>query len=282
MKKIGFLLMLGLMLVVLGTNGNSTYADDKDVGSYRDLGGASASYSHVITYSDSRCGTYGRSHYRGYASRTIDHINIEWSAGGRTGSSTKYNASVNDTKSSDRLPIRVSYGKFSFKNGSARWGPNSWINNCGISTIAGNVNGDNVSAVKENNVEILQQIYENINTNGNFKISDSVSVDKTIMEIVRTELADSSIDLTEYQDENGKIIDLNDFVITSVKAENSVEPIADGVTFSNPNADNTTMIEVEIPKPVYEDGEKLKITGYVVLIDGDGPRLESGISVSLY
>lgn len=67
------------------------------------------------------------------------------------------------------------------------------------------------------------------------------------------------------------------FEVVNLKAENSKKPVADGVTFSNPKEDNTTIIELEIKDTVFKDRNKYKLTGYIVFIDNDFKNLESGI-----
>ena len=68
--------------------------------------------------------------------------------------------------------------------------------------------------------------------------------------------------------------------MVSVNAENSTAPVADGVTFCNPDSSNTTIIEVEGQEPFYKNGKAYKITAYVVLIDKNNPNLELGILLS--
>lgn len=285
-KKISFL-VFGLILVFSGMFSTPVFAQDADIGS-KTIGGVKVSYTNVLTYTDTRCGVNTRAHYKGNAAKSISNMKVNWNiknGAGRVLESSgisKNNAKTISDKSKDRQPITVSTGNFSFKNGGTTWTPTSRAYHCvRLKSISNEDNENNIEVTSENeeNIIKLKQLYSEIKTNGNSRISNLDFSNEDIKEIVKSELTDNATDLTVYQDENGKTINLDDFEIISVKAGNSVSPVVDDVTFSNPNADNTTIIEVEIPKTVYENGEELKVTGYVVLIDGNGQNLESGISV---
>lgn len=281
-------MVVALFLVVSGMFSTTAFAQDADVGS-KTIGGVKVSYTNVLTYTDTRCGVNTRAHYKGNAAKSIDNMKIKWNiknGAGRVLQSSeisKKNIKTISEKSKDRQPITVSTGNFSFKKGGTTWSPTSRAYHCvRIKSLTDEDNKNDIENLSddEKNIVKLQEIYNDIKTNKSAKISNLSHSDDSIKEIVTNELLDNATDLSVYQDESGKAISLEDFEVVSVKAENDISPVADDVIFSNPDGDNTTIVEVEVLKPVYEDGKEVKITGYVVLIDKNGHNLESGISVN--
>lgn len=280
--------MAGSLLLIFGMFSTTTFAATDVATGSRSVGGVKTSYTNVLSYTDVRCGVNTRAHYRGYAPKKIGSMNVNWNvkngAGivrdsseiGRTNVST-----IND-KSKDRLDIAVSTAKFTFKNKGTKWAPTSRAYHCiKLKSLSSVKNSVENFTDEEKDILELKKIYHEIKANKNLKTLNSNSTsEETVKSIVKNLLTNNAEELTGYQHEDKKQVSLDDFEITSVKAENSTSPVADNVTFSNPDAANTTIIEAGIKEPVYKNGEKYKVTGYVLLIDKNGENLESGIAVT--
>jgi hypothetical protein len=281
-------LLTGFLLVFVSTPLESSATDFQNGG--RTVGGTYVSYNHFITYTDVRCGMNMQSHYHADASRALDKLGIDWNVTSvfnpdlvidENSLEYKNRSSLRDN-SKNRLQIDRSYAKYNMENNSSRWSPTSraypcleWKSNS-VSTFS-----DEVSDEVSDLVTLKDLYYEIKGEKQSLNISLNNHLEKDISGIVERQLADNAEEVSEYTFKNGKEVTLSDFEVVNLKAENSTEPVADGVTFNNPKMDNTTIIEVEVKDTVFRDGNEYKLTGYVVYMDNEYKNLESGIYAEL-
>lgn len=272
-------LALGFLLVFSSFTINALASDFRSGG--REVGGTYVSYSHYLTYTDTRCGMNTQAHYQGNANRAIGTIGVKWDvrsvftggildAGGITHSNR---GNVSD-KSANRLPIEESDARFTFKNGGSSWTPKSTAYHC--VSLSSLTTGEESSDFER---DTLKELYNQLKNGKN--TLNSTNLEQDITEVVERQLADNETDVTEFTYKDGKEVSVSDFNIVNLAAENSKTPVADGVTFYNTEEANTSIIELEVKETVFKDEKEYKLTGYVVFIDGEEQNLESGIFVEL-
>lgn len=249
----------------------------------REVGGTYVSYSHFLTYTDVRCGMNTQAHYHADASRALGEIGVKWSVtsvftGGTldSGGISHSNRSSLRDSSANYLPINQSRANYSISNNGSTWTPLSIAYHC-TSLSSAEVAGEQ-SESGDIDRDTLKGLYFQIKEDKNTLNSN---LEQNIPAIIERQLANNMTDVSEYTFEDGEEVSVNDFQIINLGAENSKSPVADGVTFYNPEGDNTTIIELEVKDKVFKDENTYKLTGYLVFIDNQDQNFESGIYAEL-
>jgi len=260
-------MVVGFLLVFSSFTLNASAAEDFRTGG-REVGGQYVSYAHFLTYTDVRCGMNTQAHYHADSNRAISKIGVNWSVtsvftGGTldSGGITHSNRGNLRDQSANRLPINQSRANYTLENGGSSWTPSSTAYHCtSLSSLADEKSDEQSVDVDRDTLKGLYfQIKEGKNTLNN-------NLEQDVSGIVERQLADNMTDVSEYTFKDGKEVSLSDFEIVNLEADNSKNPVADGVTFYNSEEDNTTIIELEIKDTVFKDESEYKLTGYLVFI----------------
>lgn len=276
MKKALSTIAFGTIFVTLFSSSIVSAQSDSDNGS-RSVGGQNVSYSHFLTYDDVECGMNTQAHYHADTSPSMDLLGVDWSVTSVTsgnvvdsGGITHKNRGVLRDESNNLLPINVSTANYEMNNGGSTWTPTSKAYHCEKWPKSQKTQEESAD---ETDKEKLKEMYSQIQQDS----KSTKEIDSDIQSTIENQLSDNAANVEEYTFEDGSKVSLNDFKVSNVDANNDTNPVADEVTFNNPQEDNATIIELEVEEPVFKDDNKYELTGYVTFVNNKDQNLESGI-----